>query len=59
MGLFSKRPPPDGVNVYGKPSLPPGQTGTEKFPVLTYGPVPEIDMSAWRLKVWGMVEAQE
>lgn len=59
MGLFSKRPPPDDLNVYGKPSLPPGQTATEKFPVLTYGPEPKIDLTTWRLRAWGLVESKE
>lgn len=36
--------------------LPPGQFVTEKFPVLTYGPTPQIDMSNWRLTVDGAVE---
>ena len=59
MALFSKRPPTEGLNIYGKPSLPPGQTATEKFPVLTYGPPPAVDRATWRLKVWGLVQPQE
>ena len=38
--------------------VPPGQYVTEKFPVLTYGPTPEIDLSEWRFQVFGLV-AQE
>jgi DMSO/TMAO reductase YedYZ molybdopterin-dependent catalytic subunit len=36
--------------------LPPGQSLTERFPVLHYGPVPEFDPATWDFKVWGEVE---
>ncbi|MDZ7266150.1 MAG: sulfite oxidase-like oxidoreductase [candidate division KSB1 bacterium] len=36
--------------------IPPGQYRTEKFPVLTYGETPVVDLKDWRLKVWGLVE---
>ena len=36
--------------------IPPGQFLTEKFPVLTYGPIPSVDLDTWRLRVWGSVE---
>ncbi len=36
--------------------LPPGQTVTQKFPVLHYGPVPMIDPATWKLSVSGEVE---
>lgn len=36
--------------------IPPGQYRTEKFPVLTYGETPVVDLKTWRLKVWGLVE---
>tara|TARA_B100000315_G_scaffold257501_1_gene306580 strand:+ start:686 stop:1297 length:612 start_codon:yes stop_codon:yes gene_type:complete len=35
--------------------VPPGQFLTEKFPVLTYGPVPTIAIAEWRLRVFGLV----
>lgn len=38
--------------------VPPGQTLSQKFPVLTYGPTPRIDTAGWRLRVWGMVEEE-
>ena len=41
-----------GVNV------PPGQYVTEKFPVLTFGPTPDIDLDTWQFKVFGLVEEQ-
>lgn len=36
--------------------LPPGQSLTQKFPVLHYGPVPRFDPANWDLRVWGEVE---
>ncbi|MGV2805950.1 molybdopterin-dependent oxidoreductase, partial [Clostridium perfringens] len=38
--------------------LPPGQTLTEKFPILHEGEVPHYDMSEWTLKVFGEVEEE-
>ena len=38
--------------------IPPGQYVTDKFPVLTYGPVPAIDLDSWRFKVFGLVEEE-
>lgn len=37
--------------------LPPGQTPTDKFPILHEGEVPQYDLSEWRLDVFGEVEA--
>ena len=37
---------------------PPGQYVTEKFPVLTFGPTPQIDLDAWRFRVFGLVEEE-
>ena len=42
----------DGLQV------PPGQSVSETFPVLTYGAIPKINLKAWRLRVLGLV-AQE
>jgi DMSO/TMAO reductase YedYZ molybdopterin-dependent catalytic subunit len=38
--------------------LPKGQFLTEKFPVLTYGPTPKIDLETWRLRITGLVEQE-
>lgn len=38
--------------------LPPGQSLTEKFPVLHYGPVPSVDLSEWDFRVFGLVEEE-
>ena len=37
---------------------PRGQFVTEKFPVLTAVPGPEVDIGAWRLRIFGMVEEE-
>jgi DMSO/TMAO reductase YedYZ molybdopterin-dependent catalytic subunit len=38
--------------------LPPGQSLTNKFPVLHYGPVPRFNPAAWDFRVWGEVEQE-
>ncbi len=43
-------------SVKGEMRLPPGQSLTQKFPVLHYGPVPRTDLAGWDLKVFGTVE---
>lgn len=37
--------------------IPPGQYRTEKFPVLHYGSVPNVDLARWDFKVFGEVDA--
>ena len=38
--------------------LPPGQSLTQKFPVLHYGPVPSFNPATWELRVWGEMEEE-
>ncbi|MCA9915417.1 MAG: sulfite oxidase-like oxidoreductase [Anaerolineae bacterium] len=38
--------------------LPPGQSLTEKFPILTYGPTPKFEPATWDLRVFGEVEKE-
>jgi DMSO/TMAO reductase YedYZ molybdopterin-dependent catalytic subunit len=38
--------------------VPPGQHVTDKFPVLTFGPIPRIDLDTWRFRVFGLVEEE-
>lgn len=38
--------------------LPPGQSATQKFPVLHYGPVPTFNPATWSFRVWGEVEQE-
>ena len=40
------------------PHAPPGQFVTEKFPVLTFGPTPRIDLSTWQFRISGLVEEE-
>jgi DMSO/TMAO reductase YedYZ molybdopterin-dependent catalytic subunit len=35
---------------------PPGQYLTDKFPVLHYGTVPDVDLATWDFRVFGLVE---
>ena len=59
MPVFRKPSQSEATNQFGLPSLPPGQTATEKFPVLTYGETPRIDINDWKLGVWGLVDSKE
>jgi len=36
--------------------LPKGQSLTQKFPVLHYGPVPEFNATTWDFRIWGQIE---
>ena len=38
--------------------LPPGQTLTQKWPVLTYGDTPRIDLGTWTFRCFGAVEEE-
>jgi len=38
--------------------LPPGQSLTNRFPVLHYGPIPKFNPAAWDLRVFGEVEEE-
>jgi DMSO/TMAO reductase YedYZ molybdopterin-dependent catalytic subunit len=37
--------------------LPPGQVLTRKWPVLTYGETPAVDLRTWSFRCFGLVEA--
>jgi len=53
--LFGRHRVPEGVDPA---RVPPGQTVTapDRWPVLTFGPVPRTDTAAWNLRVFGLVE---
>lgn len=36
--------------------VPPGQSLTERFPVLHYGPTPRADLAKWDFKIFGQIE---
>ena len=42
----------------GDGDVPPGQFVTEKFPVLTFGATPNIDLDTWEFRIWGLVERE-
>ena len=43
---------------HDNPKVPPGQSLTEGFPVLTYGPTPRVEADAFELRVFGLAEEQ-
>lgn len=52
--FFRRRDDEDRIRNEGR--LPPGQSLTQKFPVLHYGPIPGFNPATWDFKVWGEVE---
>jgi DMSO/TMAO reductase YedYZ molybdopterin-dependent catalytic subunit len=52
--LFRRKETEEKVKKEGR--LPPGQSLTQKFPVLHYGPVPGFNPTKWDFRVWGEVE---
>ncbi len=36
--------------------VPPGQSATEKWPVLHYGSIPRFDPQTWDFRIFGLVE---
>src|SRR5690606_3744034 len=60
MGIFddilSRRREEERIKAEGR--LPPGQSLTQKFPVLHYGPTPGFDEATWDLRVFGEVEKE-
>lgn len=42
-----------------KHRVPPNQRLTDGFPVLHYGDVPEIDLSTWSLRIFGLVDQEK
>ncbi len=38
--------------------VPPGQYLSKKFPVLTYGPVPQVAITDWKLRVFGLAGSE-
>ena len=45
--------------VKGEGRLPPGQSLTQKFPVLHYGPEPSFNEATWDLRVFGEVQQEK
>ena len=49
----------DEARVRREGRLPPGQSLTNKFPVLHYGPVPRFRPETWDFRMWGEVEEEK
>ncbi len=54
MSYLSRRAREKDMRAAGR--LPDGQSLTEKFPVLTYGPTPTFEPASWDLRVFGAVK---
>lgn len=52
--IFRRKDDEERVRSQGR--LPPGQSLTNKFPVLHYGPIPSFDPQTWDFRVMGEVE---
>ena len=52
--IFHRKDSEEKVRKEGR--LPPGQSLTQKFPVLHYGPIPSFSPASWSFRVWGEVE---
>ncbi len=55
-GKYFQKVSPDDPN---RDRVPPGQHLTRGFPVLTYGPTPNVNLEDWELKIWGEIEGDE
>jgi len=55
--IFGRKEQEQSVREMGR--LPPGQSLTQRFPVLHYGPVPKFNPAAWDLRVFGEVEEEK
>ena len=54
--ILGRRKEEERVKKEGR--LPPGQSLTQKFPVLHYGPTPGFNEAIWDLRVFGEVEKE-
>jgi DMSO/TMAO reductase YedYZ molybdopterin-dependent catalytic subunit len=52
--IFRRREEEQALKRAGR--IPPGQSLTNKFPVLHYGPIPGFNPATWDFRVWGEVE---
>jgi DMSO/TMAO reductase YedYZ molybdopterin-dependent catalytic subunit len=52
--IFRRKQEEEQLKEEGR--VPPGQSLTNKFPVLHYGPVPGFNPATWDFRVWGEVE---
>ena len=52
--IFRRKKDEEAMRKNGR--LPPGQSLTQRFPVLHYGPIPPFRPESWDFQVWGEVE---
>lgn len=55
--VFGRREQEESVRSMNR--LPPGQSLTQKFPVLHYGPTPTPNLTTWTFRVFGAVEEEK
>lgn len=55
--IFKRKEDEDKARNEGR--LPPGQSLTQKFPVLHYGPVPKFNPATWDFRIWGEVSQEQ
>ena len=55
--IFGRKQQEEEVRTMGR--LPPGQSLTNRFPVLHYGPVPKFNPATWDLRAFGEVEEEK
>jgi len=55
--IFGRKEDEEKVKQEGR--LPHGQSLTNRFPVLHYGPVPRFDPNTWDLRIFGEVEEEK
>lgn len=56
MGLFNRERRDPAEDTHMQDRLPPGQSLTEKWPVLTYGATPRIVPEEWRFRFFGLID---
>jgi DMSO/TMAO reductase YedYZ molybdopterin-dependent catalytic subunit len=54
--MFFKKKEREEAEVRDQDRLPPGQSLTQKWPVLHVGSIPRFDPAAWDFNIWGLVK---
>ena len=54
--LFKRLLGSSKVNQYSGSKAPPGQYVTEKFPVMSFGSAPNVDLATWQFDIFGLVQ---
>ena len=56
--LFKRLLGSSKVNHHSGNVAPPGQYVTEKFPVMSFGPAPDVELATWQFDIFGLVESE-